>query len=328
VFVGCEDGKLRAIDPNGTIRWSYGTGDAIYSSPAVTADGSIYIGSSDGVLYAVGADGSKRWQFATKGPGVMATGAIFASASIGTDGTVYAAGLYDPNLYALDPTDGSIKWACSFAIYPENESDPNSAKIGGWPFAAPVVGGDGTIYQTLLYDNHLYAIDPEAGTILWATDLLDAPGIDVEAEDFEADADGWSEPALGPDGTIYVSLDDPYLRAVDPNGSIKWATKAGDVGAFTLTVDARGWVYAACDDGYVYVVDNEGLQIGRWETSGWPVYPVIAGDGTVLVADSKDYSSLITDTRNIVQALSIDSLQDPAPEPELEPEGGSGRVQR
>ena len=163
-------------------------------------------------------------------------------------------------------------------------------------------------------------VKPDGGTILWATDLLDTPDIDKEAMDFDADADGWSEPALGPDGTIYVSLDDPYLRAIDPDGTIQWTTKLGDVGAFTLTVDANGWVYAACDDGYVYVVDSEGLQIGRWETGGWPIYPVIAADGMVLVGDSKDYSMLITDTQNTVQALSIDSLQDPAPEPEPEPE--------
>ncbi|MHC4518947.1 MAG: outer membrane protein assembly factor BamB family protein, partial [Planctomycetota bacterium] len=326
LFVGGQDGRLQAIDPNGTLRWTYGAGDAVYSSPAVAANGNVYFGSTDGELYGVGADGSKLWLFATKGPGVMATGAVFASASIGADGTVYAAGLYDPNLYALDPADGSVKWACSFKLYPEDEDDPDSAKVGGWPFAAPVVGSDGTIYQTLLYDSHLYAVETETGTIVWATDLLDAPGIDAEAEDFDDQADGWSEPALGPDGTIYVSLDDPYLRAVDPNGSIKWATRLGDVGAFTLTVDARGWVYAACDDGYVYVVDNEGLQVGRWETSGWPVYPVIAGDGTVLVADSKDYSALITEARNIVQALSIDSLQDPAPEPEPEPQPDTGRT--
>jgi outer membrane protein assembly factor BamB len=263
----------------------------------------------------VAADGSQRWQFAAKAPGEVPTGAVFASASVGADGTVYAAGLYDPNLYALDPADGSIKWVCNFELYPENPADPNGPKTGGWPFASPVVGNEGTIYQVLLYDSHLYAIEPDGGTIRWATDLLDAPGLDREAEDFDADADGWSEPVVAPDGTIYVSLDDPYLRAVEPNGAIKWAAKLGDVGAFTLTVDARGWIYAACDDGYVYVVDNDGLQIGRWETSGWPVYPVIVTDGTVLVGDSKDYSMLVTDAKNWIQALSVDSLQDPASEP-------------
>ena len=314
LFVGSQDGKLRAIDPNGTLRWTYGTGNAAYSSPAVTTDGNVYFGSSDGTFYALAPDGSELWQFATKGPGAIATGAVLASASIGADGTVYAAGLYDPNLYALDPTDGSVKWTCNFELYPEDTADPDGAKTGGWPFASPVIGPDGTIYQTLLYDSHLYAIDPNDGTILWAVDLLEAPGIDAEAEDFDADADGWSEPALGPDGTIYVSLDDPYLRAVDPDGTIKWATKLGDVGAFTLTIDARGWVYAACDDGHVYVVDDDGLQIGYWNASGWPTYPVIAADGTVLVGDSKDYSMLVTDAQNRVKALSVESLQDPQSE--------------
>jgi len=330
LFVGAQDGRLRAIAPDGTVRWTYGTGDAIYSSPAVADDGNVYFGSSDGALYAVASDGSPLWQFATKGPGVVPTGAVLASAALGADGTVYAAGLYDPNLYALNPADGSVKWVCNFELYPENPFDPNSAKAGGWPFASPVVGADGTIYQTLLYDSHLYAIEPAGGTIQWATDLLDAPGIDREAEDFNTDADGWSEPVLGPDGTIYVSLDDPYLRAVDPSGAIKWAAKLGDVGAFTLTVDARGWVYAACDDSYVYVVDPDGLQIGRWETAGWPIYPVVAADGTVLVGDSKDYSMLVDNAENLIQALSVESLQDPAPEPEPESEpepntGGGGR---
>ena len=206
----------------------------------------------------------------------------------------------------VQDADGRVEWACRFEA-------PSDSASPGWPFAAPVIGRDGTIYQTLLYDSHLYAIDPSDGTILWATDLLDAPQIDPTAEDFDADADGWSEPALAPDGTIYVSLDDPYLRALNPDGTIKWVTKLGDLGAFTLTVDARGWVYAACDDGYVYLVDPDGLQIGRWATAGWPVYPVLAADGTVLIGDSKDYSMLITEARNVIQALTAETLQAPAP---------------
>ncbi len=119
---------------------------------------------------------------------------------------------------------------------------------------------------------------------------------------------------------IYVSLDDPYLRAVDPNGSIRWTTKLGDIGGFTLTVDANGFVYAACDDGYVYLVDADGQQIGRWQTGGWPAYPIVTADGTVIVTDSQDYSMLITDANNAVQTLSVDAIGEPAPEPEPEPD--------
>ena len=264
LFVGGRDGKLRAIAPDGTLRWTFSTDDAVYSSPAVDADGNVYFGSTDGMVYALAADGSERWQFATKGTGRVATGAVLAAPAIGTDGTIYIGGLYDPNLYALNPADGRVEWACRFEA-------PSDSASPGWPFAAPVIGRDGTIYQTLLYDSHLYAIDPSDGTILWGTDLLDAPQIDPTADDFNADADGWSEPALAPDGTIYVSLDDPYLRAVNPDGTIKWVTKLGDLGAFTLTVDARGWVYAACDDGYVYLVDprrSAGRPMGHLRLAG------------------------------------------------------------
>ena len=210
------------------------------------------------------------------------------------------AGLYDPNLYALNPADGSVKWACSFRLYPRKASDPNSEKIGGWPLASPVVGKDGTLYQTLMYDSHLYAIEPQKGTILWAVNLLDAPSIATR----DTYTDGWSEPVLGPDGTIYVSLDDPYLRAVDPAGHIKWATALGNLGGFTLTVDKSGMIYAAADDGSIYVVYSSGVQVGRITTGGWPAYPVIVGDDMLVVADSRDYSMLTTEAKNAVWAIS------------------------
>lgn len=122
-------------------------------------------------------------------------------------------------------------------------------------------------------------------------------------------SDGWSEPALGPDGTIYVSLDDPYLRAVSPDGSIKWVTRLGDDGAFTLAVDKDGFVYAASDDGYIYVVSPDGMEVARIKTGGWPTFPVITEDGVLIVADSRDYSMFNTDIQNVVWAINIECIQ-------------------
>ena len=299
LYVGSREGGLHAVDRHGQLCWVCNTGGAVHSSAAVASDGDVYVASTDGTLYALDRDGTKLWQFITAGSGVLPAGSIFASPALGADGTVYIAGLYDPNLYALDPADGSVKWACSFASVQSGDEEP------GWPFASPVVAADGTIYQTLLYDRHLYAIDPNDGAILWRTDLLDPTLPCFAAVDVGeyADADGWSEPVLGPDGTIYVSLDDPFLRAVDPNGSIKWATRLGEVGGFTLTADREGWVYAAGDDGHVYVVNSAGLEIGRIETGGWPAFPVLAAEGLLIVADSQDYSGLKTDAANTVSAI-------------------------
>lgn len=298
VYVGSTDGKLYAIDINGNLRWTHTTDGFIYSSPAVSEDGKVYVCSQDGVLYALGQDGSELWSFETDGFGVIG-GSIFGSPAIGTDGTVYIAGLYDPNLYALDPNDGNLKWACNLT----DPCDPDS-RIG-WPFASPVVATDGTIYQTLLYDANLYAIEPNDGNIIWSLDLADpcSGWFDSGYANRYGCAGGWSEPALGPDGTIYVSYDDPYLRAVDPNGTIKWVTQLGMMGGFTLAVGSDGLIYAASDDGYLCVVNPHGEEVARFEGYGWLSFPVIAGDNTIIVSDAN----------NTVWAIGADNCEEQIP---------------
>lgn len=296
LYVGGENGTLYAVDPNGNLRWTYDTNDSIYSSPAAAENGDVYVGSCDGTLYALTSSGAPLWRFTTKGSGRLPAGSIVASPATGSDGTVYIGGLYDPNLYALNPSDGSVRWVCNFT--------PEGGESGGWPFTSPVVGEDGTIYQTLLYDHRLYAISPDTGEILWAADLLKLTPFGVASDQLDPDAAGWSEPVLGPDGVIYVTLDDPYIRAVDPNGTILWACKCGELGGFTLTVDKNNFVYAACDDGFVYVVDSAGRQVARFELGGWPAFPVIAGEGLLIVADSRDYSAFEVGGKNKVWAIS------------------------
>ena len=47
------------------LAWKYATGNAIYSSPALGADGTIYVGSNDDNLYALTASGALKWKYAT-----------------------------------------------------------------------------------------------------------------------------------------------------------------------------------------------------------------------------------------------------------------------
>lgn len=345
VYVGAQNGTLYAIDVNGDLRWTHTTSGFIYSSPAVSPDGNnLYVCSQDGSLYALGRDGSELWSFQTAGPGI-ATGAIFASPAIGPEGTVYIAGVYDPNLYALDPDTGSVIWDCNFL----DPCDPNTEKP--WPFASPVVAPDGTIYQALLYnprrpigepdamyndfwyDSKLYAIDPNDGTIIWATNMSQtATGVEwpdteppepnywfeqyyanireepipyphtstrVAGRDFvryyRVSNSSYSEPALGSDGTIYVSLDDQYIRAVDPNGTIKGVTSLGMSGGFTLTIGSDGLIYAAGDDGYLYILDPDGHEIARYQADSQLSFPVITADGTIIVNDANNTVTAIVD---------------------------------
>lgn len=291
IYIGSESGRLYAVDVNGNLRWTHPTDGPIYSSPAISADGdSIYICSQDGILYALEPNGSELWRFEMDGPAELPS-ATFASPAIGTDGTIYISGLYDPNLYALEPNDGSVKWACSLE--------------SGLPFTSPVIAADGTIYQTLLYDSDLYAIEPNTGTIIWSTDLADPTSGWFEpnyAEDF-GNAAGWSEPALGPDGTIYVSFDDPYLRAVDPNGSIKWVVPIGNTGGFTLAVGNDGLIYAAGDDANLYVVDSNGAGLAEFQTDYWLSFPVISADNTIIVSGINDNAVLTGDANSTIWAI-------------------------
>ncbi len=284
VYAGSRDGKLYAISIGGSLLWTHAAYGVVYSSVAVSQDGNVYACSEDGVLYALDQDGSELWTFGTDGIGLSSENSILASPAIGADGTVYIGGLYDANLYALDANDGSVKWTCGFKS--KEREFPIMIPTEGWPFASPVVGEDGTIYQTLLYDPNLYAIDANDGNIIWSATLgkveYDLLGL---ASPVPGCVYGLSEPAIGPDGTIYVSLDDPNLRAVNPDGSIKWETPLGGVGGYTLTVGSDGLIYAACDDNYVYVVDADGEVVSQFQGDGWLSFPVIAADNTIIVSD-------------------------------------------
>jgi parallel beta-helix repeat protein len=343
VFVGAQNGKLYAIDVNGNLRWTHSTKGPIYSSPAVSPDGNVYVCSQDGALYALGRDGSGLWTFETASSCIVA-GAIFASPAIGPDGTLFISGLYDPNLYALDPNTGNVKWTCIFL----DPCEPENSKLR--PFASPVIAPDGTIYQALLfnpirfinehlndtsfwYDSRLYAIDSNNGNILWSTNMTETAKqwehknphppepnywfkqyyfnlyhshfpyqypytyTDLFSDIlryYRVSNSSWSEPALAPDGTIYISFDDQYLRAVGPNGSIKWVTSLGWSGGFKLTVGSNGLIYAASNDGWLYVVDPDGREIARLESGDWLGYPVIYDDGTIIIADSNNTVSAVS----------------------------------
>jgi outer membrane protein assembly factor BamB len=232
-------------------------------------DGKIYLCSQDGAIYALGGNGSELWSFKTRGPAKLSS-PILATPVIDKNKTIYVAGLYDPNLYALDTNNGSVKWACNF--------DPCDSSHGQI-FAAPAIGPDGTVYQTLIGDQNLYALDPCNGGILWKTSLQQGS---------DTNSSGWSSPVVGANGTIYVSFDDPYLRAVEPNGAIKWVTRLGMIGGFTLSIDKNSLIYAASDDNFVCVVEPNGSEISRFQGNGWVTFPAITDDGTLIVSDANN----------------------------------------
>ncbi|HON92749.1 MAG TPA: hypothetical protein PKZ07_14375 [Sedimentisphaerales bacterium] len=83
----------------------------------------------------------------------------------------------------------------------------------------------------------------------------------------------------------------------------------GQVGGFTLVVDKTSTIYAASDDGFLYVVGSDGAELARFETGGWPAFPVVAADDLLILADSKDYSSLEKGAKNTVWAIGAPAVE-------------------
>jgi hypothetical protein len=87
---------------NLTLKWSYATGNEVYSSPAVM-NGVVYVGSVSGKVYALDAStGTKLWSYTTGG-GVWSSPAV-------ANGVVYVGSL-DHNVYALRASTGHKLWS-------------------------------------------------------------------------------------------------------------------------------------------------------------------------------------------------------------------------
>lgn len=122
IFMGGDDGKVRAIDAaSGEEVWSYYTAGPILQPPTIW-QGRAYVGSGDGYIYALeAATGRLLWRFraAPVERRIMVYGSLSSTWPVHTgvlvhDGVAYAAaGIVDYDgtyVYALDAVSGELKW--------------------------------------------------------------------------------------------------------------------------------------------------------------------------------------------------------------------------
>jgi len=249
VYVGSYDGNVYALDASdGTERWRFQTGRPVASSPMVT-DGTVYIGGGDENVYALSApDGTERWRFETDGR-------VGSSPTV-VGGTVYV-GSEDGNVYALSAPDGTEQWR--FETIDEVISSPTVA--------------DGTVYVGNA-DSRVFALAASDGTEQWR---------------FVAYESGGGPPGVGSSptvaaGTVYVgSLDGAVYAVSVSDGTERWRFQTDDGVQSSPTV-ADGVVYVGSGDTHLYAIDaGDGTEQWFFE-SGSPVFssPTVA-DGTVYV---------------------------------------------
>src|SRR3990167_6570234 len=104
IYVGSYDKNLYAINPDGTLKWSYTTKDNVVSSPAVGTNSTIYVGSYDGNLYAINKDGTLK-----KDPPPSLGNQIYSSPAVGNNETIYIGSRNDGYFYSLDSNLGT-RW--------------------------------------------------------------------------------------------------------------------------------------------------------------------------------------------------------------------------
>lgn len=122
VFLGGEDGRVRAVDgESGEPRWTFQTGGPVKFPPTLAA-GRAYVGSGDGHAYCLdAATGALLWRFraAPVERHVMIYGSVSSTWPVNTgvlvhDGVAYfGAGIVDHDgtyLHAIDAESGELRW--------------------------------------------------------------------------------------------------------------------------------------------------------------------------------------------------------------------------
>lgn len=289
IYVGSNDKKVYAINPDGTTNWVFATGGAVVSSPVIGADGTIYVGSLDYHLYAINPDGSLLWAYPT-------FNSIRSSPALDDDGIIYF-GSDDNRLYALRPDssklwefltagdllgspmvaeDGTIYIGSTdgtfYGVTPDG-AQRSSFRTGNRIDSSPALGADGTVFLGSR-DNHFYAFTPGSGTNTVRWNFLTRP-------DFA------SSPAVAVDGTAYTGGSYRRFFALNTNGVVKWTFTARGRIYSSPAIGPDGTIYIGADDKLLYAVNPNGTKRWTFATRGYVrSSPAVGSDGTVYVGST------------------------------------------
>ncbi len=265
---------------NMELLWSFTTGGAVQSAPAVV-NGVVYVGSNDGAIYALKAStGAGLWSFPVGfgGPGTspaVANGVVYVGA-----------------LYALNARTGAVIW---------------SDGIGG----ASATLADGVIYLGSVDED--FAVNARDGSPVWQTHLGYATASSMafanglvyfgttngvlyalnasDASDriCEPRQPGWgySSPAVV-SGVVYVgsSYGVAAVNAIN-NCEVLWSYTIGGPVRYSSPAVADGAVYVGSDGGNIYALNaSTGALLWSYTTGGLVASSPAVANGVVYVGSN------------------------------------------
>ena len=274
VYFGCYSDSLYALTPEGSLAWARPLDNSANGAPAIGLDGNILVATTRGTapwkLWSFEPDGDTAWSFE------LASGAEYASPTVGADSTIYVgAGRY---LYAVGP-NRTLRWRDSLAAMVQS---------------CPAVANESTLY--VVAGARLYCIGTDS-VVRWRRTIggsnYCSPAVDVEGNIYVGAAGGtsgiffcidpdsivrdshvlsgdiWSSPAIGENGRVYVgcmndslylfqgpdpavgelrSAAEPVQLRLLPNPA-RWLVRVVPIGRYSINVyDASGSLVARATD--------------------------------------------------------------------------------
>lgn len=305
--------------------WSYNTTGTVESTPV--SDGErIFVTAGKGRIIALSLEGEKRWEktFTRTTDTNEEKPLRFDAPMLCHDGVVFA-GASRGILLALDAETGDEKWRID---------------MGGILLGSPNLIDDTHLVLLDQGSGALHAIALDSGKISWTTEGVErcdgSPGVGndqiafgsclaalhiysatngTHLRNIEVGADGEIAGGVAIDGkqAFFGTRDGRLICANLEKGTVVWtADEATDQAFSTPALSEKRVVYSS-DDGFVYAVDRKiGRTIWKYDTSGYPTSPVIAGDKVLVSADGELLILKLADGALLSQKAISDEITSPA----------------
>ena len=255
LIVGGYNNVLYSLNSEtGQMNWEFGEAGNKYIASPLAVDQGIFAPNADNNLYALELNGNLRWKFNTQGE-------IWAQPI--TDPAcecIYLTSM-DHYVYAVDPTDGSLRW--------------QSQELGGAIVGSPALSEEGVLYVGT-FGKEIIALDTQDGSVIWRSPTTGWV---------------WSGPTLAED-VLYVGDLDGNFYAIDPaDGQALWNLTPdqldGSIAGSPLVV--ADTIYFTSESGSLYAVDPTGSILWSQAIGGRMLAaPVLAGDLLLVAPNQAD----------------------------------------
>ncbi|TKJ43277.1 cell surface protein [candidate division TA06 bacterium B3_TA06] len=154
-------------------------------------------------------------------------------------------------------------------------------------------------------------MDKESHILVFCAMLLLISGCKTEEPDtlkwkYKTDGSILSSPAIGHNGTVYITSGDSCLYAFSSKGKLKWRFKTEGKIFATPSIGADGTIYISSWDAYTYAITPDGELKWEYETQSVSS-PAIANDRTLLVANIHAHLFAITPEGKLKWKSSLDT---------------------